>query len=240
MKRKSVKVILFLCFLEMNLTGVTSFIDAGQEEGGLDTQVNVKLKYLIYLPKNYDQKKSWPLMLFLHGAGERGDNLDKVKVHGPPKLIHKGKEFPFIVVSPQCPTGRWWNPIELTALLDFIEAEYKVDKNREYVTGLSMGGYGTWSLVAHSPKRFAAIIPICGAGIPYRARNHIHVPTWVFHGEKDSVISVERSKEMVEVYRKNKSPVKLTLYPDATHDSWTQTYKNSAIYDWLLQNRLDK
>ena len=112
------------------------------------------------------QKDSWPLMLFLHGAGERGDDLELVKKHGPPKLIEAGKDFPFIVVSPQCPQGRWWEPVELATLLDEIVEKQKVDKDRIYVTGLSMGGFGTWSLAAFQPGRFAAIVPICGGGEP--------------------------------------------------------------------------
>jgi len=128
----------------------------------LDRDLKVRLNYLLYLPKNYDSKPAWPLVLFLHGAGERGDDLDLVKKHGPPKLVEAGKEFPFVLVSPQCPADHWWQPQELTALLDEIVEKQKIDKDRIYVTGLSMGGFGTWSLAAYSPKRFAAIVPVCG------------------------------------------------------------------------------
>src|SRR6185312_8308672 len=122
------------------------------------------LKYLIYQPADYDKQDKWPLLLFLHGAGERGDDLELVKKHGPPKLAAEGKDFPFIVVSPQCPKDRWWEPIELVALLDDIGSKYKVDADRIYVTGLSMGGFGTWRLAFYAPDRFAAIAPICGGG----------------------------------------------------------------------------
>ena len=124
--------------------------NAGQQKPAeLDRTIKVTMKYLIYLPKDYDQKDSWPVMLFLHGSGERGDNLDLVKKHGPPKLIGAGKQFPFIVVSPQCPNGQSWEPFKLAALLDEIAEKYKVDQDRIYLTGLSMGGFGTWALAAH-------------------------------------------------------------------------------------------
>ena len=141
-----------------------------QEAQKLDRSIKVTLGYLLYLPKDYAQKDSWPLMLFLHGAGERGNDLQRVKLHGPPKLIAADKEFPFIVVSPQCPKDRWWEPFELTALLDEIVERHKVDQDRIYVTGLSMGGFGTWSLAAYTPDRFAALVPICGGGEAYAAK----------------------------------------------------------------------
>ena len=195
------------------------------------------MKYLIYLPKDYDKKESWPLMLFLHGAGERGDNLEAVKVHGPPKLIEAGKEFPFIVISPQCPKDKWWDPDELKALLDEIVKKYKVDKDRIYVTGLSMGGYGTWALAAEQPMRFAAIVPICGGGDPEKAKLIADVPIWVFHGKKDSVVPFSNSEKMVEALKKRGGDPKFTAYPDADHDSWTESYNNPELYEWLLKQK---
>jgi len=197
----------------------------------------VKLNYLLYLPKDYAEKPAWPLMLFLHGAGERGDNLEMVKMHGPPKLIAAGKQFPFIVVSPQCPKGLWWNPFELATLLDEICEKYKVDQDRIYGTGLSMGGFGTWSLAAYQPKRFAAIMPICGGGEPIVAKLFRTVPAWVFHGAKDSVVPVERAEQMVDALRKAGDTVKFTKYPEAGHDSWTATYANPEVYKWLLEHK---
>ncbi len=125
-----------------------------------------KYEYLLYLPEGYaEQEASWPLLLFLHGAGERGDSLDLVNVHGPPKLIEQGQGFPFIVVSPQCPVEQRWSVKTLDKLLNDIAAQYRVDEDRIYVTGLSMGGFGTWNLAARFPHRFAAIAPICGGGV---------------------------------------------------------------------------
>ena len=212
----------------------------GQKPCELERSFKVTMKYLLYLPRDYDKKDSWPLLLFLHGVGERGDNLDLVKKHGPPKLIEAGKEFPFIVVSPQCPDGRWWEPVELAALLDGIVEKCKVDGDRIYVTGLSMGGFGTWSLAAYQPKRFAAIVPICGGGEPSLTMLYAHVPAWVFHGAKDFVVPLERSEKMVEAMKRAGGNVTFTAYPEAGHDSWTETYANPELYDWLFRQERAK
>lgn len=210
---------------------------ATQEAKELNRAVPVKLQYLLALPKGYADQESWPVLLFLHGAGERGSDLNLVKKHGPPKLIEAGQEFPFIVVSPQCPGGRWWESFELAALLDEIEANYKVDKDRIYVTGLSMGGYGTWALTAYQPKRFAAIAPICGGGEPFMTRLYSHVPTWVFHGDEDNVVPLARSESMVEALKSAGGNVKFTVYEGVGHDSWTETYANDEFYKWLLEQK---
>jgi predicted peptidase len=203
----------------------------------LDRAVKVTMKYLTYLPKDYKQKTSWPLVLFLHGAGERGDDLDLVKTHGLPKLIAEGKDFPFIVVSPQCPSDQSWETFELTALLDEIVEKYKVDQDRIYVTGLSMGGFGTWALAARTPDRFAAILPICGGGLLVPAKRIAHIPAWVFHGAKDPVVPLAWAQKIVDDLKKNGSNVLFTVYPEAGHDSWTETYDNPQIYEWLLQQK---
>jgi predicted peptidase len=211
-----------------------------QTTAQLDTQVRVQLGYLLYLPKDYDKQKSWPLMLFLHGAGERGNDLELVKKHGPPKLIAAGKEFPFIVVSPQCPKGCWWEPMELVALLDEISGKYKVDPDRIYVTGLSMGGFGSWRLAAYAPERLAAIVPICGGGETYWAREFAHLPVWAFHGAKDTGVPLERSQAMVDALKKSGGDPKFTIYPDAGHDSWTAAYDDPELYKWLSAQKRGK
>ena len=221
---------------------VAGYADAVEPAGAqtpveLKTQVDVRLGYLLYLPKDYERRSSWPLLLFLHGAGERGDDLEMVKKHGPPKLIAGGKEFPFIVVSPQCPQGKWWEPIELAALLDEIGRNYKVDPDRIYVTGLSMGGFGTWRLAAYAPERLAAIAPICGGGETYWAKEFAQLPTWAFHGAKDAGVPPERSQAMVDALTKAGGSPKLTIYPEAGHDSWTATYDDPKLYEWLLEQR---
>jgi predicted peptidase len=212
-----------------------------QQEAVMEREIKIRLKYLLYLPKDYDHKESWPLLLFLHGIGERGDNLDFVKRNGPPKLIAAGKEFPFIVVSPQCPMDQWWEPLELKTLLDDVVEKYKVDRNRIYLTGLSMGGFGAWSLAAYQPRRFAAVVPICGGGEPGRTKSLAKTPVWAFHGAKDPVVPLERSEKMVAALKKNGGNVKFTIYPEAGHDCWTEAYDDPKLYEWLLeQKRPDK
>lgn len=163
-----------------------------------------------------------------------------LEAHGPPKLIAGGEDFPFIVISPQAPKGRWWQPAELIALLDDVAAKYNIDEDRVYCTGLSMGGFGTWALGHHAPDRFAALAPICGGGEKYWADRFAHVPVWAFHGAKDSGVPLQRSEQMVEALKKSGGSPKLTVYPDAGHDSWTETYANPAFYQWLLEQRRTK
>ncbi|MDX2444112.1 MAG: prolyl oligopeptidase family serine peptidase [Bacteroidales bacterium] len=191
-----------------------------------------EIQYLLYLPGNY-KKTELPLIMFLHGAGERGSNIELVKKHGPPKLVEQN-DFPFIIVSPQCPAEKWWDINLLNELLDEVTKLYKVDKSRIYLTGLSMGGYGTWALAAKYPQKFAAIAPICGGGDPNNAESIKSIPTWVFHGAKDSVVPLSESEKMVKALRKVDGFVTFTVYPEAGHDSWTDTYNNEALYDWFL------
>jgi len=200
-------------------------------------------QYLLFLPEDYEKKQQrWPMILFLHGAGERGSDLNLVKKHGPPKIVENKKDFPFIVVSPQCPQGQWWTEeVEmLINLLDDIVSRYNVDTERIYLTGLSMGGYGTWTLAAAYPERFAAIAPICGGGERYMADKFKNVPVWAFHGAKDNVVPPVKSEEMVSAINVRGGNARLTIYPDATHDSWTVTYDNPELYDWFLKHRKNK
>jgi predicted peptidase len=203
--------------------------------------------YLLYLPSDYSRKsgKTWPLILFLHGAGERGTDLRKVAIHGPPKYVEEHPDFPFILLSPQCPEGKLWSNDILLPLLDEIIQKHKVDTGRIYLTGMSMGGYGTWNLGLTSPERFAAIVPVCGGAQmislsltsrekPQELKN---LPVWAFHGAKDPVVLVEESQRMIEALKKiGNKDVKLTLYPDTGHNSWTKTYDNPDLYLWLLQH----
>ena len=232
---------LFLLVLSVAISASrTASADDGQKAVTLETQVKVQMSYLLYLPKDYEKQESWPLLLFLHGSGERGDDLELVKVHGPPKLISQGQEFPFIVVSPQCPKERRWEPIELVALLDDLSKKYKVDEDRICVTGLSMGGFGTWELASFAPNRLAAIAPICGGGEKYWVKRFVHLPVWAFHGAKDTGVPLERSQIMIDELKKKGANPKLTVYPEAGHDSWTETYDNPALYEWLLEQRRKK
>jgi predicted peptidase len=204
--------------------------------------------YLLFLPRSYAEAadQQWPLILFLHGAGERGTNVWLVAKHGPPKLVRTKPEFPFIVASPQCPAGQTWSNDTVLALLDELLARYRVDPARVYLTGLSMGGYGTWSLALAAPERFAAVVPICGGGDPIKvlladprqAAALKSLPVWAFHGAKDPVVKLIESERMVNALKQSGSrEVQLTVYPEAGHDSWTEAYDNPQLYDWLLARK---
>jgi len=213
---------------------------AAQEAKAFAAAVTKKVAchYLLHLPKGYERgRKRWPLLLFLHGAGERGRDLDLVKKHGPPRLIAEGHDLPFIVVSPQCPSRRWWADDVLAALLDDVIAHHRVDEQRVYLTGLSMGGYGTWSLACEHPERFAAIAPICGGGNRLLAHKLKDVPVWAFHGAQDDVVPLAETEKMVKAVEASGGKVKLTVYPHAGHDSWTATYANPKLTKWLLRHR---
>ncbi len=204
----------------------------------------VQLNYLLFLPKDYysEPEKKFPMILFLHGAGERGDNLELLKLHGIPKIVEKNEDFPFIAVSPQCPAESWWTfELEaLEALLNDIINKYKVDKDRIYLTGLSMGGFGTWSLAIRNPDTFAAIAPICGGGDPQKVCAIKDVPTWVFHGAKDEIVPLQQSENMVKALKECGGDVQFTIYPEAGHDSWTMTYDNPELYEWFLKHSRSK
>jgi len=193
---------------------------------------------LIYLPEGYEDEpnRQWPLLIFLHGSGERGDNLNKVKKHGPPKLCEDGQSLPFIVLAPQCPSDEWWNPDKLYDLLQTIQEEYRVDADRIYITGLSMGGHGTWALIGRYPDAFAAAAPICGRANPELADRITSVSVWVFHGGADTIVPAFYSERMGSALEDAGGDVKLTIYPEAGHDSWTETYSNEALYQWFLQH----
>ena len=200
---------------------------------------DVSIRYLLYLPEGYGaESRRWPLVLFLHGSGERGRNLNLVKQHGPPKLVEQGRKFDFILVSPQCPEDESWSSPALCALLDDINAHYAVDQSRVYVTGLSMGGQGTWDLALDYPERFAAIAPICGRSNTLRARRLSKVPVRAYHGAIDNVVPVEESVNMVDALKMCGGKPELVIYPGTGHDSWTQSYDNPELYEWMLKHSL--
>ncbi|WEK35977.1 MAG: PHB depolymerase family esterase [Candidatus Pseudobacter hemicellulosilyticus] len=195
--------------------------------------------YLLYLPEGYanDTTQRWPLILFLHGAGERGDDIQKVAVHGPAKLVAAGKKLPFIIVSPQCKPNSWWEPESLYSLLKQLKKDLRVDPDRVYLTGLSMGGFGSFNLGAKHPEEFAAIAPICGGGDPADGWKLRHIPMWVFHGAKDRVVPLSASQQMVDAIKPLNPGIRFTVYPEADHDSWTETYNNDSLFQWFLTHR---
>src|SRR5262245_42370638 len=151
-----------------------------------------ELRYFLFLPAAYAvHPQRWPLILFLHGAGERGSNLQRVKRHGVAHVVEGQPDFPFLVVSPQCPPRAAWSPDVLLALLEAVAQRHDVDPERIYGTGLSMGGFGTWACALAAPERFAAIAPICGGGDPSRVGVLQHLPVWVFHGAHDPIVPLQ-------------------------------------------------
>ncbi|MCL2741306.1 MAG: dienelactone hydrolase family protein [Oscillospiraceae bacterium] len=207
------------------------------------------LRYWLHLPKGYATAaakiRSYPLIIFLHGAGERGEDLEKVTIHGIPRLIKEGSdvlsEYEFILACPQCPQEYWWDTMVDLGFLDgFVEGCMKglrVDTSRIYLTGLSMGGYGTWALARRNPRAFAAIAPICGGTQADDGLAAIKdMPIWAFHGAKDDVVRLSGSADAVnKIYGLGGGDkVRLTVYPDADHDSWSMTYSHPRLYEWMF------
>ena len=212
------------------------------------------LNYLLFLPQKYtgDPNVKWPLLIFLHGISKRGDTreaLEIIKLDGPPKIVEDPSDFPFILLSPQCPSETYWYPVfdRLEALIKSIRTTYAVDERRIYLTGLSMGGFGTWRLALEYPDRFAAIAPIAGGYIfesdevPEDICVLKNLPIWAFHGEKDDAVPSWQSQIMVDALRQCHANVRFTHYPDANHaDAWKQAYTDPELYTWLLQQQLEK
>ncbi|MFO0924083.1 MAG: prolyl oligopeptidase family serine peptidase [Pirellulales bacterium] len=215
------------------------------------------LKYRLMKPADYNPNRKYPLVLFLHGAGERGsDNFAQLK-HGMKEFTvdERRKSMPCYVMAPQCPTDKKWVEVDWSAkthtapqdpsvsiklTMEVIESMLEtsgVDKSRVYITGLSMGGYGTWDTVARYPKFFAAAAPICGGGDPATAPKFASLPLWAFHGGKDTVVIPERSRDMIDSLKKAGGSPRYTEYPDAGHDSWTATYASPEFHQWLFAQR---
>ena len=202
-------------------------------------KVEVSLPYRTYLPKRYSAKGTGrPLLLFLHGAGERGNDLTALTKTALPKHIEAGElDLPFVTVCPQCPEGSWWDEVALEALLDKVIDDYNVDLKRIYLTGLSMGGRGTWQLANVIADRLAAIVPICAPFLFVNPAPFKRLPIWVFHGVMDQVVPITESVRMVRMLRQAGCNVEFTTYSNADHDSWTETYTNPALYEWLLSHK---
>jgi len=201
--------------------------------------------YLLYLPERYghDPTQRWPLILFLHGRGESGTDPQVIKNYGLPRLIDEQSHFSFVVVSPQCSDETRWtdHADELIALLDNTISNFAVDQSRVYLTGLSMGGEGAWYLGTLHPSRFAAIVPICGPipefpGFPEKVCALQDVPIWVFHGAKDDRVPVSNSEVLAATLKESGGNVRLTIYPEAGHNSWDAAYSDPELYQWFLKH----
>lgn len=201
------------------------------------------LPYLVYLPDGFSEAsgETWPVVIFLHGAGERGSDTKLLSRQGLVRDVEEGREFPFILVAPQCPVDCTWDRSldELDSLLEEILAKYPVDKERIYLTGLSMGGFGTWHWASHQPQAFAALVPICGGampltGFPEKVALLKDVPIWAFHGADDQVVHVRQTEELVEVLQGLEASIRYTKYEGVGHNSWNRAYSEPELFTWLL------
>src|SRR6266550_3417101 len=200
-------------------------------------------KYILFVPHDYKGDKAYPLILFLHGAGETGTDGEKqAKVGLEPAIKKHEKTFPFLAVFPQSLKRTWQADSEdgkrAVAMLDEVEKNYKVDAKRVYLTGLSMGGFGTWSFAAKYPERWAAIVPICGGGNTEKAEKIKDIPCWCFHGDADTAVPVKRSRDMIAALKVAGGQPKYDEFPGVGHNSWDKAYGNQELYDWLLQHHL--
>ena len=200
-------------------------------------------KYVVFVPHDYKPDKAWPVILFLHGAGERGDDGElQAKVGLAPAIRKREKEFPFIAVFPQCAKNGFWRAESpdgqrAMAILAEVEKEFKTDHNRVYLTGLSLGGMGTWSIGMKYPDRFAALVPVCGSGDTSRAAKLAKLPIWCFHGDDDKAVNVEGSRSMIAAIKEAGGNPKYTEYPGVGHNSWDAAYGTAELYTWLLEQK---
>ena len=218
---------------------LSSFISFSQSDkvGNIKTEIVVKkeFNYILHVPKNTKDKK--PLVVFLHGSGEKGADIEKVKIHGPLKYL-KNHELDGYVLVPQCPENEYWDSEVLYQLILKVEKENNIDASRIYLTGLSMGGWGAWNLAFAHPEIFAALVPIAGYvdRIPVIENCKIaSIPTRIFHGLLDDVVTYEYSVWMYKKLKDCSVDIELTLFDDANHDSWSRVYDNQQIYDWMFK-----
>jgi predicted peptidase len=212
----------------------------GQHARELDVDVRwrARMRLWLYLPRGYGAGSDrWPALLFLHGAGERGRDLERVKTHGPPKLIAQGREFPFVVAAPQVDDDDAWDAHVLHALLETLKAQLRIDAERVWATGLSMGGHGAWNWACTYPNDLAAIAPVCGTGDHLRACRMRRVPVRAYHGADDDVVPLAAQQKMVDALRSCGGQVDFIVYPGVGHDAWRPAYDDEGLYRWLRAQR---
>jgi len=206
----------------------------------MDLPGSQRMRYLLYLPDGYATGMApWPLILFLHGGGEAGDDLFLVKKEGLPRLLQQGQHIPFVVASPQSPRKAWSIP-DLILFLDEIERTYRVDRERVYVTGLSTGAYASWLLAIYHPDRIAAIAPVTTHKKPPDICRMKPVPVWAFHNAGDSRAPARVTKKIAEALRACGGDAKRTIYPRKGHDAWSETYGRPDLYQWFLNHRRER
>ena len=197
-------------------------------------------QYVEYLPADYDEANTYPLVFFLHGAGERGEDPDVAMRHGYMKHVREqGTEYPFIFIAPQCPMDKYWGCYteSLIAFLEDMIATHAVDEDRVYLTGLSMGGTGTWMLAMACPEKFAAIAPICGTGICWYGEALKDVPVYAYHGDADAIVPVAESVNMVARVNAGGGNAQVKICYGVGHDAWEEAYKGDELWKWMLAHR---
>lgn len=196
------------------------------------------IRCVLRKPIDFNSEKKYPILLFLHGAGTRGNDIDKLCANPFFRLTDRHQNFPFVTIAPLCEENTWFDVWErLKALVNDITNLPFADQERIYVMGASMGGYATWQLAMSMADRFAAIVPICGGGMYWNAGRLVNVPIWAFHGAKDTAVLLEESVKMVEAVKRHGGEAKLTVYPENGHDAWSDTYSNPEVFSWLLQQQ---
>lgn len=196
------------------------------------------LKYILTAPTDFDGSESLPMIVFLHGAGERGNDLEKIKAHGIPKLFSKDENYEgirAITISPQCPEERTWYDFkwDVISLIDEVADKYNVDKSKISLCGISMGGFGTWEIALQVPEKLFKIAPICGGGMSWRAWYLRNTPIRVYHGGLDNIVPLCMSEVMVNAIREQGGNVEFTIYEDLYHDCWTRAFEQTDLIAWL-------
>lgn len=255
MKRLLSRTLLSLLFASVSFS-----LTAQQEHSRFQTHVfeyrGLKIPYRFFAPTLHSPDKTVPLVLYLHGAGERGNDAgDIVLKNGALNFASRESQYPCYVLVPQCPQNMKWSPYQkelgyyrlsdsasiiqelLIALLDSIQQVYAVDTSRVYVVGISMGGFGTWELVMRNPLRFAAAVPICGGGDITKVQRIKHLPLWVFHSADDQVIPVHWSRALVDSLKTLGAPIQYTEFADVGHNAWSPAFANDSLYKWLFSQK---
>ena len=199
------------------------------------------LTYTVRYPEGFDEGKQYPTILFLHGAGTRWTSLETLEGNAISRYAQANEDFPFVLVMPLCTEETWFDLWQqLKDLVALLQNTPWVDASRLYLSGNSMGGYSAWQLAISVPDAFAAMIPVCGGGMYWDAGRLKKIPVWAFHGALDTTVLPEESQKMVDAVNKRGGNAKLTIYPNNTHDAWTDTYSDPEVYAWLLQHRKEE
>lgn len=255
-----VKRFWLICLASLALVFVAVSLQAQSIESRFETHFfehrGLRVPYRLMKPQAMAQQARYPLVLYLHGAGERGnDGGDVILKHGALEFAKRQDRFPCYVLAPQCPKGMKWSPYRkelgyyrlsdsasaiqdlLAALVRFVQAQERVDSSRLYVVGISMGGFGAWELAMRNPSLFAAAVPICGGGDATQARRLAHLSVWAFHGAADSIIKVEWSRAMIDSLKAAGGSTRYSEFQDVGHDVWTRAFATEELYEWLFAQK---